>query len=67
MPQNNSARIAEIREVLRTGVSRHTVDGFLVEYDLDALRRELRDLEADDYTARHRRPRISSINLDAGP
>lgn len=60
---DNTARIAEIREILRTGAKRVTVDGTTVDYDFATLRQELRELQAEDSTARHKKPRVSSINL----
>jgi hypothetical protein len=60
---DNTTRIAEIREILRSGAKRVTVDGTTVDYDFGALRQELRELLAEDDTARHRKPRVSSINL----
>lgn len=61
---DNTARIAEIQEILRTGASRVVKDGVTVEYDLGALRNELRKLQATDNTQKGRRPVISRINLD---
>lgn len=63
MPVDNSLRIAEIREILRTGATSVTNDGHSVTFDHDALRRELRELMAEDDVMRHRKPRVSSINL----
>jgi hypothetical protein len=63
MPVDHSSRIAEIREILRTGASAVTTDGNSVTFDLAALRRELRELMAEDTTLRHTKPRVSSINL----
>jgi len=59
-------RIAEIRDILHAGVTEVMTDGTTVKYDLAALRRELRQLEADNDRANRRaikRPRFSSINL----
>lgn len=60
---DNSVRIAQIREILAEGVSSITRDGTTVSYDLDQLRRELRELEATDDTNRGKRPVASQINL----
>lgn len=60
---NNTDRIAEIREILRTGASTVVVDGTTTTYDFPALRQELRELIAEDDTQRHIKPRVSSINL----
>ncbi len=60
---DHSERIAEIREVLRSGVQSTVTDGTTVTFDLASLRRELRELMAEDDTLHGRRPRVSSINL----
>jgi len=64
---DNSERIAEIQNVLRSGAKKTTVDGVSVEYDFAALRAELRRLMADDDIYRGRRPVVSTINLNHGP
>lgn len=56
---SNAARIAELEEILRSGVVHDEVDGQITKYDLDAVRSELRKLKARD----GRRPVASSINL----
>ena len=63
MAVDNSLRIAEIREILRSGVSTATTDGTTTTLDLDSLRRELRDLIAEDSLLQKRKPRVSSFNL----
>lgn len=60
---DHAARIAEIRELLRSGVSSVSTDGTSTAFDLDSLRRELRDLEAQDDVLKGRRPVASSIYL----
>ena len=60
---DNSARIAEIRATLQSGVRSSSVDGMSMSLDLESLRRELRRLEAEDGTAQTRRPVASSIYL----
>lgn len=60
---DHAERIAEIQGILRTGARQVTSDGTSVTYDFEALRRELRELMADDDTLGHLRPRVSSINL----
>jgi hypothetical protein len=62
MPDNR-VRIAEIREKLAEGVTNVQRDGSSVTWDLDELRRELRELEATDDTTRGRRPVVAAINL----
>ena len=39
------------------------IDGVTVAYDFDSLRRELRQLRAEDDAERRKRPRIQSIDL----
>lgn len=60
---DNTRRIAEIRETLRTGVVSSNVDGTSMTIDPESLRKELRQLTGEDDTQRSRRPRISSVNL----
>ncbi len=60
---DNSTRIAQIQEILAEGVSTVVRDGTTVTWNLDQLRRELRQLEAADDTNRGRRPVAASINL----
>jgi hypothetical protein len=60
---DNSERIAEIREILRTGASSVNTDGTAVTFDFDALRRELRELEGTDDILKGHRPVATSINL----
>jgi len=40
-----------------------SVDGESVTYDLAAIRKEIRELQAADPNFRNRRPRAASINL----
>lgn len=58
---DNSDRIAEIKTILQQGASHVTVDGTTVQYDLEALRRELRELELEEHASK--RPVASTINL----
>lgn len=60
---DHSERIAEIREILRSGVSSSTTDGTTVQFDLASLRRELRELMAEDDAFCVQRPRVASVNL----
>lgn len=57
-------RCNEIREVLESGLSSHTVDGSTTTYDLNSLRIELRKLEMELPEFRDRRPRSSRVRLD---
>lgn len=60
---DHSERIAEIQEILRAGASSVTTDGTTVSYDFDELRRELRQLMAEDDAHKKRRPVAASIYL----
>lgn len=60
---NHSDRIAEIREILRSGATTVVNDGVTVTLDPDSLRKELRQLMAEDDVERGRRPVASTINL----
>jgi hypothetical protein len=60
---DHSSRISEIQELLRSGATRVETDGTTVELDHETLRRELRQLMAEDDVHRGRRPVASSINL----
>lgn len=60
---DNTARIRDIREILATGAKSVTVDGTTVTYDFAELRRELRELMAEDDAQGGRRPAASSIYL----
>ncbi len=62
-PEEIAARIATIRETLATGATSINVDGTSVTIDHDSLRRELRQLMAEDAVLRHRKPRFASFNL----
>lgn len=60
---DNAARINEIRETLRSGATSVQTDGTSVTFNFDQLRKELRELEAEDDSKRGRRPVASSIKL----
>lgn len=60
---DNSAKIAEIRAKIQRGMTSFATDGQSGSYDLDALKAELRRLEADDNTARKKKPIITKIRL----
>ncbi len=60
---DHSTRIAEIQSILRAGARQVVVDGQSVTYDFPSLRKELRQLMAEDDTHRGRRPAAASINL----
>lgn len=57
----NTARINEIREILRSGVVETEIDGQRVKYNHDSLRLELLKLERADTPSR--RPVAASLNL----
>lgn len=60
---DHSARIAQIEQILRSGVTSSSVDGTQITIDHESLRKELRKLRAEDDVQRLRRPRISSVDL----
>lgn len=60
---DNTARIAQIREILRTGATSVASDGTSVQFDFQQLRKELRDLEDQDDLRHGRRPVAASIKL----
>lgn len=60
---DNTERIAELREILRTGAEQVTTDGTTVRFDLETVRLELRQLIATDDTLAGQRPVVSTIRL----
>lgn len=60
---DHSERIAQIQEILRSGVQSVSTDGNTVSFDLDSLRAELRQLMAEDDTHRGRRPTVVGFDL----
>jgi hypothetical protein len=60
---DNAKRIAEIRETLRSGATSVTTDGTTVTFDFNQLRKELRQLEAEDDARKGRRPVAASIKF----
>lgn len=60
---DNSAEIAKLQAILNTGATSVMVDGRSVTYDLDSLRRQLRDLMADDPHYSSKRPKVLSVRL----
>lgn len=60
---DNSARIAELRKILETGMTSVTVDGHSVAIDLNSVRAELRRLMAEDDEQSSTRPIASNIYL----
>ena len=60
---DNSARIAELRQILAEGNTSTSIDGRSATWDLDQVRQELNELIREDDTQRVRKPRLSSVNL----
>lgn len=60
---DNSAEIAKIRKILRTGATSASIDGRTVQYDFDELRRQLRELIETDDALQGQRPLVSRIRL----
>jgi len=58
---DNSQRIAEIRALLQTGATDVSPDR--TTFDPESLRRELRQLEAEDSVMQTKRPVAASVYL----
>lgn len=61
---DNTTKIANAQQVIEAGVRQVTNDGTTVSYDLDQLRKEVRQQMATDDTNKGRRPVISRIRLN---
>lgn len=60
---DNTAAIAAIRELLRSGVTSTNTDGTSVTIDPESLRKELAHLIATDDTEAALRPRTFGVNF----
>lgn len=60
---DHSARIAEIQNLLRTGVTEVTVDGVVTKFSPASLRKELRELMGEDDIHAGRKPAARNIYL----
>ena len=60
---DNSAQIAEIEEILRSGVKTFVNDGTTVTHDFVELRKSLRDLKRTDDTLSNPRPKAFGVDL----
>lgn len=60
---DNAAKIADLEAKLQRGMTAFATDGQSGSYDLEAIRKELQRLRADDNTARRRKPVITKIKL----
>ena len=60
---DNTARIAELRLILESGVTSTSIDGTSVQVDLGAVRIELQRLVNTDTASKLRRPRLSTVNI----
>lgn len=60
---DNSARIAELEAILRSGVTTRTINGTTTTVDLTVIRQQLTSLRQQDDTQAIRKPRIASMNL----
>lgn len=60
---DNTATIAELDDVIRSGATDVEVDGQKVAVDLETLKKERRDLIATDDARAGDRPRVSRIYL----
>jgi|GEM_PF-2238413 len=57
-------KIIELRDLLESGVTSISVDGTTTSIDLNVVRRQLANLEAQLPEGRRRRPRAARIRLD---
>jgi len=62
MTSERRTRIAEIRQLLQSGITSMDNDGQRATFDLESLRRELRQLEEQE-GVRPRRAKVSNIFL----
>jgi hypothetical protein len=60
---DNREKIAEIDEIIASGVKSSSVDGTSVHHDLKALRKREMLYREQDELLRRTRPRVASINL----
>lgn len=60
---DNRERIAEIEEILSSGVESSNVDGVSIRHNFTMLRKELQRLRDADEVLKRTRPRAVSINL----
>lgn len=60
---DNTEQIAALRAILRAGAEQVATDGTSVRFDLETVRRELRELIATDDTLGGQRPVASTIRL----
>ena len=61
---DNTSKIAEIDEILRSGVKQLSNDGTSITHDFDELRKQRRQLVADDDTlGGTKRPRVFQADL----
>lgn len=60
---DNTARIAELDEILESGARSVSVDGVSTALDLEMIRRERDRLIAADDTRRSDRPTVCGVNL----
>ena len=61
MDQDNTAKLATLRELLESGATTVNVDGVSVTIALASVRQEIRRLQAADSVQRNRRPVASRI------
>ena len=60
---DNSAEIAKLKAILDGAASAVSNDGTSVTFDLEAARRRLQELQAQDTAQQTRRPRAATIWL----
>lgn len=60
---DNTAKIAELRAILQSGVTTVSVAGTTTTIDLNVIRQQLRELERTDDTEGARKPRMTSLDV----
>ena len=60
---DHSAKIAELEEILQSGVTTVVVDGTTTTVNLDVIQRQLNELRQSNTATADRRPRLSSIQM----
>ena len=63
---DNEDAIAELNDVIRSGVTSMEVDGQVIATDLAMAAKARRELIEEQTATRHNRPRVSTIDLSQG-
>jgi chromosome segregation and condensation protein ScpB len=62
--ESNSEKLARLEALLAAGTTSTRAGDLSATFDLDAIRKQIRDLRAQDPVARRRRPVCSQIKLN---